>query len=56
MVAIEWIVVGAIVAASAIYSVWRLLPKRPKPGAGACSGCSSASAESRTQKSGALPR
>jgi hypothetical protein len=36
----EWVVVGALAAVSAAYSVWRLLPKRKGQGDG-CKGCSS---------------
>jgi hypothetical protein len=36
----EWLVVGSLVAVSAGYSVWRLLPRRKGTGGG-CKGCSS---------------
>ena len=36
----QWLVVGALVAISAGYSVWRLLPKRKGQGGG-CGGCAS---------------
>ena len=57
--ALEWILVGLLVAGSAAYSVWRLLPRRRHSGEG-CKTCPAHSSEdakpSPTQKTGALPR
>ena len=55
---LEYIVVGVLVAGSAFYSVWRLLPRRHRSNDGCktCPAHSNEAAKAPTQKTGALPR
>jgi len=57
---LEYVIVGVLVAASAFYSVWRLLPRQHRHSDDGCKTCpahsNEAAAQSPTQKTGALPR
>lgn len=57
---LEWVIVGIVVAVSAVYSVWRLLPRKRGRNDSGCKTCPAHTTEPGgkppTRKPDALPR